>query len=187
MFKLNFKIIPIVAWVHIGLMQKVYLFCKRNDHLHTFHTSTKNCVNWLRASCWFLCLEKSAITFGEGCISLRRDYRVLVPRWAISHIAKTLGSTSSRHRHDTFASDRCLIDIDPRIFAIWVVSQSRFVDMLKLWVRIMVDFLSGGFPFLHGGRGYGSSNGINLFLMEYSSLIARNANSMRPSDAYMRQ
>ena len=37
-------------------------------------------------------------------------------------IAKTLVSTSIRHRSDTFASDRCLIDVDPMVFAIWAAS-----------------------------------------------------------------
>ena len=30
--------------------------------------------------------------------------------------AKTLGSTSIRYPSDTFASDRCLFDVDPRVF-----------------------------------------------------------------------
>ena len=34
-------------------------------------------------------------------------------------IAKTLGSTSIKHLSDTFASDRYLIDVDPRVYAIW--------------------------------------------------------------------
>ena len=54
--------------VHNGLMQKVNIFCIGNDQLHKFHTSTKNCANWMRVSCWFLYVsEKSAITFGEVC------------------------------------------------------------------------------------------------------------------------
>ena len=36
-----------------------------------------------------------------------------------SHIARTLGTTSIRHRSDAFASNRCLIDIDPWVFPIW--------------------------------------------------------------------
>ena len=37
----------------------------------------------------------------------------------MSHIAKTFGSTSIRHRPDTFVSDRCLIDVDPSVFVVW--------------------------------------------------------------------
>ena len=33
--------------------------------------------------------------------------------------AKALGSTSVRHRSDTKMSDRCLIDVDLRVFVIW--------------------------------------------------------------------
>ena len=36
-----------------------------------------------------------------------------------SQIAKTLGLTLIRHRSDAFASDRWLIDVDLRVFAIW--------------------------------------------------------------------
>ena len=35
--------------------------------------------------------------------------------------SKDQWSTSIRYRSDTSASDRCLIDVDPTIFAIWVV------------------------------------------------------------------
>ena len=38
-----------------------------------------------------------------------------------TNIAKTLGSTSIWHRSNPFASDRCIIDVDPRVFAIWLV------------------------------------------------------------------
>ena len=38
-------------------------------------------------------------------------------------IAKTLETTSIRHRSDTFASDRCIINIDQIIFAIWVFAE----------------------------------------------------------------
>ena len=55
--------------MHNGLMPKVNIFFLGNDHYHTLHKLTKNCANWRRASCWFLCLKKSAITFGEGCTS----------------------------------------------------------------------------------------------------------------------
>ena len=37
----------------------------------------------------------------------------------LSQIAKTLRSTLIRYRSDTFVSDRYLIDIDPRVCAIW--------------------------------------------------------------------
>ena len=37
----------------------------------------------------------------------------------LSQIAKSLGSISTGHRPDAKVSDRCLIDIDLRVFAIW--------------------------------------------------------------------
>ena len=32
----------------------------------------------------------------------------------------TFGSTSIKHQSDAKVSDRCLIDVDPMVFAIWV-------------------------------------------------------------------
>ena len=40
---------------------------------------------------------------------------------AAVQITKIVGSTSIRHRSDSCASDRYLIDIDPTVFAIWVM------------------------------------------------------------------
>ena len=37
----------------------------------------------------------------------------------MTQIAKTLKSTSIRYRSDGKVSDRCLIDVDPMVFAIW--------------------------------------------------------------------
>ena len=39
----------------------------------------------------------------------------------VSQLTKTFGSMSIRHRSDTKVSDRCLIDVDPKIFAIWIM------------------------------------------------------------------
>ena len=44
-----------------------------------------------------------------------------------NQIAMTIWSTSIRHRSDTFASDRCLIDIDPMVFATWVVAPTSWI------------------------------------------------------------
>ena len=42
-----------------------------------------------------------------------------------SQITKTPGSTSIRYRSDTKVSDRYLIDVDPRVFAIWDIAYSK--------------------------------------------------------------
>ena len=42
------------------------------------------------------------------------------PRSLCTQIAKALGSMSVRCRSDMKVSDRCLIFVDPRVFAIWV-------------------------------------------------------------------
>ena len=54
---------------------------------------------------------------------------------ALSHqsqIAKTLESTSIWHRSDTEVSDRCLINADPRVFAIWNISSSWLLSEWQL-------------------------------------------------------
>ena len=51
-----------------GLIQTINISCIGNNHLHAFYAPTKNRANLTRASTEFLCLEKTAITFGEGCI-----------------------------------------------------------------------------------------------------------------------
>ena len=47
-----------------------------------------------------------------------------------SQTAKTLGSSSVRHRSDTFVSDRCLIDGYTRVFVIWDVMYVWFCCVL---------------------------------------------------------
>ena len=49
-----------------------------------------------------------------------------------SEIAKTLGFTLIRHQSDTSVSDWCLINVDPRVFAIWDVFSDFFGDK-TLW------------------------------------------------------
>ena len=69
-FKLDLKKIMLTAFrtpVQNGFMQKVNIFCTENQHLNAFYAPNKNRTNWMRASCLFLFLNKSAITFGEGC------------------------------------------------------------------------------------------------------------------------
>ena len=61
MFKLDLKTMTFTAFrtpVQNGLMQKVNIFCTENEHLHAFYAPTKNRTNWIRSSCWFLCLKK---------------------------------------------------------------------------------------------------------------------------------
>ena len=64
MFKLDLKIIrlphlePRCRGYQNGLLQKVNLFCTENERLYACYAPTKNRTNWMRASCWFWCLEK---------------------------------------------------------------------------------------------------------------------------------
>ena len=61
MFKLDLKKLTLTTIrppVQNGLMQKVYIFCTANEHLHALYAPTKNCTNWMRVSCSFLCLKK---------------------------------------------------------------------------------------------------------------------------------
>ena len=53
---------------------------------------------------------------------------------------KILGSTSIRYRSDTEVSERCLIDVDPMVFAVWEHADDRakcghyFADEIFIWV-----------------------------------------------------
>ena len=49
-----------------------------------------------------------------------------------SPIAKTLGSSSIRYLSGTFASDRCLVDVDPIVFALWGVG-FFFYNLSEVW------------------------------------------------------
>ena len=68
-------------------------------------------------------------------VNLLSHICVIRPQWAknsshtkvhswpkTAQIKKTLGSTSNKYRSDFFAPGRYLIDIDPRVFAIWEYS-----------------------------------------------------------------
>ena len=46
------------------------------------------------------------------------NLNVRLAQWTVQ-IANTIRSTSIRHRSDAFASDRCQIDVDPMVLAIW--------------------------------------------------------------------
>ena len=70
--------------------------------------------------------------------------------WVTSstQIANTLGSTLIRHRSDTEVSDRCLIDVDPRVLAIWVARQC-VVWFTELLQNCSDNSAKQVFPLLH--------------------------------------
>ena len=63
-----------------------------------------------------------------------------------SQIPKTLGPMLIRHRSDAFVSDRCLIDVDPRGFVIWVMTQDTRMhsitehqpDVIRMFRRFLL-------------------------------------------------
>ena len=55
-----------------------------------------------------------------------------------TQIAKTLGSTSIRHRSDTSVSDQCLINVDPRVFAIWIKEVTHNIWSVEIMFATMV-------------------------------------------------
>ena len=64
------------------------------------------------------------VTYIDHCIISHRD-RSSLEQLVCPQIVKTLGSTSIWYRSDTFVSDRYLIDVDQRVFAIWVSSNPK--------------------------------------------------------------
>ena len=72
-FKLDLKTMTFTAFrtpAQNGLMQKVNIFCLENEHLHAFYAPTKKSYKLDKGIMLnFVSEKKSAITFGEGCIS----------------------------------------------------------------------------------------------------------------------
>ena len=48
-------------------------------------------------------------------------YTAWIQRWMSVQRATIIGSTSTKHRSDTFGWDRYLIDVEPIVIAVWVV------------------------------------------------------------------
>ena len=135
-------------------MQKVNIFCIRNDPLHTFHTCTKNCANWMRASCWFLCLEKSAITFGEGC-SVHIFYKLLSMK-SVTAFFLISSVTSKPDTRATFYGQNLdnmhlglghgwIITITPTLkYAVWLLIHTITMTKLGHWWVITSHGISYG-------------------------------------------
>ena len=60
--------------------------------------------------------------------------------WLASPDRTDLGSTSIRHQSDTKVSDWCLIDIDPRVFAIWAAIQSGALFTKGFSIAIQIQW-----------------------------------------------
>ena len=85
-----------------------------------------SCCASYNAIIWFL--------YGWSLNRLGRD--------VIAWIAKTLGSISIRHRSDVKVSDRYLIDVNLRVFAMWVCCKSSWSKSLKISSLKMCIFWS---------------------------------------------
>ena len=73
--------------------------------------------HWLWHTAWQWCMQDIAQTMNS-----QKEPHTSPHRWAMgSWIAKILGLMAIRHQSQTEVSDRYLIDITPRIFAIWIV------------------------------------------------------------------
>ena len=55
-------------------MHKISKFCTKNDHLHAFYAPTKIVQIGWGHHVYFCVWEKSAITFGEGCMNTDSDF-----------------------------------------------------------------------------------------------------------------
>ena len=78
---------------------------------------------------------------GFGGFILMFGYKFYLVLRDQCQIAKTLGSTSIWHRSDTFASDRCLTDIEQKVFAIWDPYALMFYRFtLLLWRNRVIAF-----------------------------------------------
>ena len=71
---------------------------------------------------WHMCVyEKGHHCFRQWFDACPATRHYLWSMQTCSHITKTLGSTSIKHRSDAKVSDRCLINVVPRVSAVWVV------------------------------------------------------------------
>ena len=67
----------------------------------------------------FCCVFEGLMIYSHQKSKARHDLTTVCIFFGVTQIAKTIGSTSIRHRSHTFVSDRYLIDVDPSVFAIW--------------------------------------------------------------------
>ena len=88
------------------------------------------------------------------------------------HIAKTLKPTSIRHRSDAFASDRCLIQVNPRLFAIWAYGKGnkKHTHKKRHYMQTLSELLSGWEGNSPVTRGFSSQNGRSLMFSLFFSL-----------------
>ena len=64
-----------------------------------------------------------------------RDPNVGLP---LTHIAKTIGMPSMKHRCETSVLDEFLVDVEPKVFAIWVVDGKSDIMAVK-WCHCSAD------------------------------------------------
>ena len=67
---------------------------------------------------WLSALTPNIGTCGQWwcCVKLPSSIKL---KSRVLQVAKSLGSMSNVHRSDTEVSNRCIIDVDPKIFVIW--------------------------------------------------------------------
>ena len=103
MFKLDLKKLTLTAFrtlVQNGLKQKVNIFCTENEHLHAFYAPTKNRTNWIRASCWFLCLKKIGHYFWRRVYITAHHKKNYGPLGRIKYNPEQRWALSKTYEHD---------------------------------------------------------------------------------------
>ena len=105
-----------LEFVHKGSVGDMSTLVQAIDWLRTGKThSVKECIH---------CIYQNRINGSTTrllCIISHEIKHII----AISLIAKYIGSTSIRYRPEVKVSDRYLIDVDRRLFAIWDYSSDR--------------------------------------------------------------
>ena len=82
-------------------------------------------AHWRRTSGWCqLGPQHSYIHRNMHIENGNNKQNAITPGLYFTQRAKTLGSTSIRHRSDTFASERSLIGVNPRVLLFWCMSCS---------------------------------------------------------------
>ena len=84
-------------------------------------------------------------------VSIQQPWKIGITKlyWGLknNHALITLGSTSLRHQSDAKVSDRCLIDVEPRVFPICMLYYSDIFKWISWaeYISILIQNLSISF------------------------------------------
>ena len=88
----------------------------------------------------YMCAVVCVRAYDVKCVAVFVDFVCSMHVSTKMQIAKTLVSTSIRHRSDTKVSDRCLIYVDMSTFAIWDGIQDSVYIVWDCWLMLSLYY-----------------------------------------------